>query len=157
MHSNHNGSAKVALLGIAESRAAWGVLMEAGKATADGVPAQAVRMLDELARNMRTRFPAPRSSSGPGLMKQECRTDPGGTPQATVVVQGFTEETSKHRPSVARKRDVPLFMDHKRKRGTTPFVGTPPTQSERSLRGAHGIRLAANCETVGQFDGVPGR
>jgi hypothetical protein len=57
VQTDHNGSAKVALLGIAESREAWSVLMEAGKATADGVPAQAVKMLDSLACDVRARFP----------------------------------------------------------------------------------------------------
>ena len=56
VQTDFNGSAKVALLGIAASRAAWGVLMEAGKATADGVPAQAVKMLDALDRDVRARF-----------------------------------------------------------------------------------------------------
>ena len=67
VQTDHNGSAKVALLGIAESRAAWGVLMEAGKATADGVPAQAVRILDELDRNLRTRFPRATEFVRPGF------------------------------------------------------------------------------------------
>jgi len=43
---DYDGSAKVALIGIVESRDAWRVLMEEGKATADGFPAQAVKMLD---------------------------------------------------------------------------------------------------------------
>ena len=67
VQTDHNGSAKVALLGIAESRAAWGVLMEAGKATADGVPAQAVRMLDELDRDLRARFPRATEFVRPGF------------------------------------------------------------------------------------------
>ena len=67
VQTDHNGSAKVALLGIAESRAAWAVLMEAGKATADGVPAQAVRMLDELDRDLRARFPRATEFVRPGF------------------------------------------------------------------------------------------
>jgi hypothetical protein len=67
VQTDYNGSAKVALLGIAESRAAWGVLMEAGKATADGVPAQAVRMLDELDRDLRARFPRATEFVRPGF------------------------------------------------------------------------------------------
>lgn len=54
---DHDGSAKVALLGIAESREAWRVLMEQGRAAADGVPAQAVRMLDALEAAVRAEFP----------------------------------------------------------------------------------------------------
>ena len=67
VQTDHNGSAKVALLGIAESRAAWGVLMEAGKATADGVPAQAVKLLDELDRDLRARFPRATDFVRPGF------------------------------------------------------------------------------------------
>jgi hypothetical protein len=62
-----NGSAKVALLWIAESRHAWGVLMEAGKATADGVPAQAVAMLDALDAAVRRRFPHAMAFVRPGF------------------------------------------------------------------------------------------
>jgi hypothetical protein len=67
VQTEHNGSAKVALLGIAESRAAWSVLMEAGKATADGVPAQAVKMLDALDRDVRARFPRATEFVRPGF------------------------------------------------------------------------------------------
>jgi hypothetical protein len=74
--TDHNGSAKVALLGIAESRAAWRVLMEAGKATADGVPAHAVKMLDSLARDVRARFPRAMEFVRPGL--DEIESQDGG-------------------------------------------------------------------------------
>jgi hypothetical protein len=57
VQTDFNGSAKVALIGISESRRAWAVLMEAGRATANGVPAQAVRTLDELDATVRRRFP----------------------------------------------------------------------------------------------------
>ena len=67
VQTDHNGSAKVALLGIAESRAAWSVLMEAGRATADGVPAQAVKMLDGLDRDLRARFPRAPEFVRPGF------------------------------------------------------------------------------------------
>ena len=67
VQTDHNGSAKVALLGIAESRAAWSVLMEAGKATADGVPEQAVKMLDALDRDVRARFPRATEFVRPGF------------------------------------------------------------------------------------------
>jgi hypothetical protein len=71
--TDFNGSARVALIGIAESRAAWSVLMEAGRATADGVPAQAVRMLDELAAAVRQRFPRVMEFTRPGFDEAETR------------------------------------------------------------------------------------
>jgi hypothetical protein len=55
------------LIGIADSRRAWRVLMEAGRATADGVPAQAVIMLDELAAAVRARFPRVMDFVRPGF------------------------------------------------------------------------------------------
>lgn len=73
VQTDFNGSAKVALLGIVESRGAWVVLMSEGKATADGVPAQAVRMLDELDAGVRGRFPRAMSFVRPGF------DDGGGT------------------------------------------------------------------------------
>jgi hypothetical protein len=65
--SDANGSAKVARLAIAESRRAWEVLMEAGKATADGVPAAAVKMLDEIDRQLAERFPLAMEFVRPGF------------------------------------------------------------------------------------------
>jgi hypothetical protein len=65
--TDFNGSAKIALIGIGESRQAWAVLMEVGRATADGVPAQAVRMLDELDRTVRERFPRVMEFIRPGF------------------------------------------------------------------------------------------
>ena len=41
--------------------------MEAGKATADGVPAQAVKMLDALDRDVRARFPRAMEFVRPGF------------------------------------------------------------------------------------------
>jgi len=67
VQSDANGSAKVARLGIAESRRAWGVLMEAGKAMADGVPARAVQMLDDLDRQLDERFPRAMDFVRPGF------------------------------------------------------------------------------------------
>jgi len=67
VQTDFNGSAKIALLAIAESRHAWGVLMEAGKATADGVPAQAVTMLDALDAAVRKRFPHAMAFVRPGF------------------------------------------------------------------------------------------
>ena len=65
--TDFNGSAKIALIAIAESRAAWSVLMEAGRATADGVPAHAVRTLDELEASVRVRFPRVMEFIRPGF------------------------------------------------------------------------------------------
>lgn len=65
--TDFNGSAKIALIGIGESRRAWGVLMEAGRATADGVPAQAVRMLEALDAEVRERFPRAMAFVRPGF------------------------------------------------------------------------------------------
>lgn len=67
VQTDFNGSAKIALVGIAESRRAWDLLMEAGRATADGVPAQAVRMLDELDASVRERFPRAMAFVRPGF------------------------------------------------------------------------------------------
>jgi hypothetical protein len=64
---DHDGSAKVALIGIAESREGWRVLMEQGKATADGVPAQAVQMLDALEASVHERFPQATAFVRPGF------------------------------------------------------------------------------------------
>ncbi|MEA2665819.1 MAG: hypothetical protein QOI11_2763, partial [Candidatus Eremiobacteraeota bacterium] len=65
--TDFNGSAKIALIGIAESRGAWSVLMEVGRAAADGVPAQAVRMLAELDAAVRERFPRVMEFVRPGF------------------------------------------------------------------------------------------
>lgn len=65
--ADHDGSAKVALLGIGESIDAWRVLMDRGKATANGVPARAVSMLEELDATTRARFPRAMSFVRPGF------------------------------------------------------------------------------------------
>ena len=65
--TDFNGSAKIALIGIAESKSAWLVLMEAGRATADGVPAQAVRTLAALDAAIRERFPRAMDFVRPGF------------------------------------------------------------------------------------------
>lgn len=67
VQTDFNGSAKIALIAIGESRRAWAVLMDAGRATADGVPAQAVRMLDELDASVRGRFPRVMEFVRPGF------------------------------------------------------------------------------------------
>ena len=65
--TDFNGSAKIALIGIGESRRAWQVLMEAGRATADGVPAQAVKVLESLDAEVRGRFPRVMEFVRPGF------------------------------------------------------------------------------------------
>ena len=70
--TDFNGSAKVALIGIDASRRGWRVLMDAGKATADGVPAQAVKMLDELDAGVRDRFPKAMAFVRPGFDSLQC-------------------------------------------------------------------------------------
>ena len=67
VQTDFNGSAKIALVGIAESRRAWELLMEAGRATVDGVPAHAARMLDELDASVRERFPRATAFVRPGF------------------------------------------------------------------------------------------
>jgi hypothetical protein len=69
--TDFNGSAKIALIGIDESRRAWQVLMEAGRATADGVPAQAVTMLEALDADVRERFPRVMEFVRPGFDEAE--------------------------------------------------------------------------------------
>ena len=57
VQSDANGSAKVALLLIEESRQAWRELMKPGRAIADGLPARFVGMLDALEAGILKRFP----------------------------------------------------------------------------------------------------
>jgi hypothetical protein len=73
--TDFNGSAKIALIGIAESRRAWAVLMEAGRATADGVPARAVNMLEALDAGIRERFPRVMEFVRPGFDQSEAAGD----------------------------------------------------------------------------------
>jgi hypothetical protein len=67
VQTDYDGSAKAALAGIGESRAAWRTLMETGRATADGVPARAVLALDELEASLRARFPRAEAFVRPGF------------------------------------------------------------------------------------------
>jgi len=92
VQTDFNGSAKVALIGIDASRRGWRVLMDAGKATADGVPAQAVKMLDGLEASIRDRFPRAMSFVRPGFDEPEIAAGapaalppfaPRGRPSAT--------------------------------------------------------------------------
>ena len=67
LDSDANGSAKVARLVAGESRRAWSVLTEIGRAAADGVPAGLVRVLDEIDAGLATRFPQAMSFVRPGF------------------------------------------------------------------------------------------
>jgi hypothetical protein len=67
LQSDANGSAKVARLAIAESRSAWQVLMEAGRATANGMPAKLVQMLEALDASVAERFPRAMEFVRPGF------------------------------------------------------------------------------------------
>lgn len=67
VETDANESAKVALLLIDQSRQAWRVLMKAGKATANGLPAKLVGMLDELDARLRERFPRAMDFIRPGF------------------------------------------------------------------------------------------
>jgi hypothetical protein len=57
IQSDANGSAKVALLLIEESRRAWQVLMQPGRAVANGVPARFVKVLEDLESGLHQKFP----------------------------------------------------------------------------------------------------
>jgi hypothetical protein len=78
LQTDFNGSAKVALIGIAESRRAWAVLMEAGRATANGVPAQAVAMLEALEAEVAARFPRAMAFVRPGFDEPDLVPEGGG-------------------------------------------------------------------------------
>jgi hypothetical protein len=65
--SDPNGSAKIARLFIDESRRAWRVLMQAGRAPANGVPAQLVALLDHLDAGLAARFPQAMAFTRPGF------------------------------------------------------------------------------------------
>jgi hypothetical protein len=65
--SDWNGSAKVARLMIAESREAWTVLMQVGRATADGLPVKMVERLERLDQDLAGRFPRAMDFVRPGF------------------------------------------------------------------------------------------
>ena len=67
IQSDANGSAKVALILIEESRRAWRVLMQTGRAAADGVPARQVVALDVLETELLRRFPHALAFVRPGF------------------------------------------------------------------------------------------
>jgi len=67
LQSDANGSAKVARLLIDESRRSWRVLMEVGRATANGVPARLVGLLDEIDAALSRSFPRALEFKRPGF------------------------------------------------------------------------------------------
>jgi hypothetical protein len=88
LQSDANGSAKVARLLIDESRRGWRVLMEVGRATANGVPARLVALLDEIDRALSLAFPRALEFKRPGFDTEEAaplaavseeRPDPAGS------------------------------------------------------------------------------
>jgi hypothetical protein len=84
--TDFNGSAKIALIGIGESLHAWRVLMETGRATADGVPARAVTMLEGLDAEVRLRFPRAMEFARPGFDDRGATAeDRSTTPSSTAA------------------------------------------------------------------------
>jgi len=71
VQSDHNGSAKIARLMVAESRECWAALMQVGRATADGVPVKMVERLDRLDRDLAIRFPRAMAFTRPGFDDDE--------------------------------------------------------------------------------------
>jgi hypothetical protein len=67
LQSDHNGSAKIARLMVAESRECWTALMQVGRATADGVPIKMIERLDRLDRDLAIRFPRAMEFTRPGF------------------------------------------------------------------------------------------
>jgi hypothetical protein len=65
------GSAKIARLMIADSRHAWRVLMQVGRAAADGVPAKLVAALDDVDAHLARRFPTAMQFIRPGFDTEE--------------------------------------------------------------------------------------
>jgi len=71
VQSDANGSAKVARLLIEDSRRAWRVLTEVGRAAADGVPTRLIVLLDDLEHALAARFPQALEFVRPGFDTEE--------------------------------------------------------------------------------------
>lgn len=67
LQGDSNGSAKIALLLIDESRQAWRVLMRPGHAVGNGAPARFILMLDEIEARIHQRFPRALEFIRPGF------------------------------------------------------------------------------------------
>jgi len=83
-----NGSAKAAVVGIRESHAAWLTLMEAGRAAADGVPARAVKALEDLDEAVRARFPRFADFIRPGFDEPDVAAGAPASPLPRVNRRG---------------------------------------------------------------------
>jgi hypothetical protein len=67
LQTDWNGSAKVARLDIAESRAAWETLLKAGRATSDSPMRQLIELLDRIDSGVAERFPHAMEFVRPGF------------------------------------------------------------------------------------------
>jgi hypothetical protein len=90
LQSDVNGSVKIARLMVDESRRAWRVMMEVGRATANGVPARLVKMLDELDSALGVRFPRAMDFMRPGFDTERAAacTEDGRDPALAGEPQG---------------------------------------------------------------------
>ena len=91
--SDSNGSAKVALLLIEESRQAWRLLMQPGHAVADGVPARFVAVLDALETDLLRRFPRALEFVRPGFDTGQAN-DSGSQIARALLTAGQTNGTA---------------------------------------------------------------
>jgi hypothetical protein len=82
LQSDANGSAKVALLVIEESRQAWRVLLAPGRGVANGTPAKFLVMLDALERDVLARFPRAFEFIRPGFDTGELGGEEAGLAKA---------------------------------------------------------------------------
>ena len=71
VQNDWNGSAKVARLGIAESRKAWDALMTAGQATPDSTMRRMIELLDRIDAEAEARFPRAMEFVRPGFDEPE--------------------------------------------------------------------------------------
>lgn len=85
IESDANGSAKVALLLLEESRQAWRVLMQPGRAAADGFPARQVEVLDGIEADLLKRFPLALQFVRPGF---DTGADAGDNHQIALALLG---------------------------------------------------------------------
>jgi hypothetical protein len=67
LQSDSSGSAKITRLMVQESREAWMVLMQVGRAAADGVPMKMIERLDKLDGDLARRFPRAMEFIRPGF------------------------------------------------------------------------------------------
>jgi len=71
VQSDANGSAKIARLMVAESRDAWAVLMQVGRAIADGLPVKMIERLGRLDQDLAVRFPRAMDFTRPGFDQRD--------------------------------------------------------------------------------------